>query len=312
MQKQTLTAFTFLASALIAPQVQAQNPFPAHDRSVTLYSLDGPAEPIRYEPPRQRPSSYPVSDRTITHVVEDTTKDTAEAEDVPAPDTGLWGAVWSGRANIGATLQDGNSNEKTINADAEIQAEWMDGTNPKHRATLKADYNREEDNGQKTEDNRSVEGMYDYFFNPKWFLNNNAKYEQDDISDLDYRVTAGMGLGYQAFKRDDLNLQFILGPSYLREEFANGDSEDSVAIREATEYDQKFWDDFIQLFHEHELLVPTDDTDAFLFDSESGVRVPLRKGLVATAEVEFDWDNAPAPGVEEGDTTYALKLGYEW
>lgn len=307
MRKQTLTATAFVASVLITPQAWAQNPFPSHDSSVIVYSLDGPAEPVYYEPPTERPNPY---ERTITQVVEDTTK--IKIEDAPAPDTGMWGAVWSGRANIGATLQDGNSNEKTINADAEIQAEWLDGTDPKHRATLKADYDREEDNGTKTEDSRSVEGLYDYFFNPKWFLESNAKYEEDDISNLDHRITAGMGLGYQAFKQDDLNLQFVLGPSYLREEFSNGNSEDSVAIREATEYDQKFWDDFIQLFHEHEFLVPADDADAFVFESESGVRVPLRKGLVATGEVEFDWDNDPAPGIEESDTTYALKLGYEW
>lgn len=310
MPKQNFQFFALCAtaSALIAPSALAQNPFPSHDQSVTIFSLDGPVEPVQYEPPRERPARY-VAPQTVS-VSEVEPVDVVDA--APNPDVGLWGAVWSGRANLGATLQDGNSNEKTINADAEVQAEWMDGDKPKHRATIKADYDREEDNGTKTEDNRSVEGLYDYFFAPKWFLDVNAKYEEDEISDLDHRITTGFGLGYQPYKQDDLNLQFILGPSYLREEFANGDTEDSAAIREATEYDQKFWDDLIQLFHEHELLVPTDDTDAFVFESESGVRVPLRKGLVATAEVEYDWDNAPAPGVEEDDTTYALKLGYEW
>ncbi len=312
MQKQNLKTLSLAAllasSAIAATPALAQNPFPSHDSSVTLFSLDGPAEPVYYEPPRERADPY---ERTITQVVEDTTK-TEVVEAVPAIDTGMWGAVWSGRANIGATLQTGNSDEETINADAEVQAEWMDGTDPKHRATLKADYNREEDNNNKTEDNRSIEGMYDYFFSPKWFLNTNAKFEQDDINQIDWRTDAGIGLGYQPYKQDDLNLQFILGPSYLRTEYENGRSEDAVAIREATEYDQKFWDDMIQLFHEHEFLVPADDADAFLFESESGIRVPLRKGLVATAEVEFDWDNDPEPGIKEDDTTYGLKLGYEW
>lgn len=305
MQKLTLPLMT--ATLLIPATVNAQS-FPAYDPSVTIFSLDGPAQPVSYASPSE--VRQPAPARTITQVVEDTTK--AVEDDVPEYDTGLWGAIWSGRANIGATLQTGNSEEETINADAKLKAEWMDGDTLRHRATLKADYNREEDDNQKTEDNRSIEGQYDYFFSPKWFLNAEAEFEQDDINEIDLRTTAGLGLGYQAFKQDDLNLQFILGPSYLREEFEDGSSEDSVVIREATDYDQKLWDDIIQIFHEHELLVPADDADAFLFDSESGVRVPIRKGLVATAEVDFDWDNDPEPGVDEEDTTYALKLGYEW
>jgi len=34
--------------------------------------------------------------------------------------------------------------------------------------------------------------------------------------------------------------------------------------------------------------------------------------LTGTAQVDFDWDNAPAENVREQDVTYKLKLGYEW
>ena len=63
---------------------------------------------------------------------------------------------------------------------------------------------------------------------------------------------------------------------------------------------------------EHELLVPTDETDSFIFDSKTGLRIPLKKGLVATGEVEFDHDHNPPLGVKKNDTTYSAKLGYEW
>jgi len=103
MQKQNLKPLSLAAllasSAIAATPALAQNPFPSHDSSVTLFSLDGPAEPVYYEPPRERADPY---ERTITQVVEDTTK-TEVVEAVPAIDTGMWGAVWSGRTNLGAT-----------------------------------------------------------------------------------------------------------------------------------------------------------------------------------------------------------------
>lgn len=216
--------------------------------------------------------------------------------------------IWSGRVNFGASLQTGNTEQDAINADATIKAKW----NEAHRSTLKAEYNRENEDGDTTEDNKSIEGQHDYFFTPKWFLNGTLGFEQNEIDEIDLRTKAGFGLGHQPYDRDDLHLQYVLGPTYLHEEFASGNREDSLAARWSLDYDQKFWDEVIQLFHEHEFLVPGDDTDAYLFDSKSGVRVPLKNGLVATGEIDFEWDNDPEPGVVEDDTTYGLKLGYEW
>lgn len=217
------------------------------------------------------------------------------------------GAKWSGNANAGAELKTGNSEQNGLNADVTIGAKWE-----KHRATLKADYNREEDDGDVTVDNRALSLGHDYFFSKKWFINNQVSFEQDDIDQLDLRLTASSGLGYQAFEQDDLNLKFVLGPGYQFEEFEDGSEDKSITARFATDYDQKFYDDLFRLFHEHVLTSPADDFEAFLFQSESGIRVPLKKGIIASGQVDFDWDNDPAEGTTEDDTTYSLKLGYEW
>lgn len=230
--------------------------------------------------------------------------ETEEAEEVTEDEP----KIFSGRVNLGASLQTGNSESTTINSDAEIKARW----NEAHRSTLKAEYNFEDDGSTTTEDNRKIEGIHDYFFTKKWFLNSALSFEQDDIDEIDLRTVASLGLGHQVYESDDLNLQYILGPSYLREDFANGTAENSIAARWAFDYDQKFWDGLIQLFHDHELLVPAKDTDNFLIDSKTGMRVPLKAGLVGTAQVDFDWDNKPEQGVTEDDTEYSLKIGYEW
>lgn len=293
--------------------------------SVTIYSLDGTSpSPTRYT----QTSAYPENpyDKTLyaqntaptatptTTEIKETTGDAAAQAPAPAtPEMSLWGANWSGRANLGASLQTGNTEQDAVNADASLKAKWLDAAgDTKHRASIKADINIENEDDTTTEDNRSLDLAYDYFFAKQWFVNSTLGFEQDDIEQLDLRTNAGVGLGHQAFESEDLNLQYILGPAYLREEYENGDTDDSLAVNWSLDYDQKIWEDMLQIFHNHEIFVPTDDTDAYLFESKSGLRIPLKKGLVATGEIEFDWDNDPEPGIQEDDTTYALKLGYEW
>jgi len=215
---------------------------------------------------------------------------------------------WSGRVNFGASLQTGNTDQNAILADTAITAEFDE----KRRATLNAEYNREEDDDTLTEDNRSLDLGYDYFFKPKWFANANAGFEQDDIENLDLRTNLGAALGYQPYKHDALNLKMTLGPTYLREDFENQDTDNSLAGQWTLDYDQKIVKGALQIFHNHEIFVPSDEVDGFLLESASGLRVPIAAGLVGTGQIDFDWNNDPAPGIDEDDTQYSLKVGYEW
>ena len=224
-----------------------------------------------------------------------------------ADNKGLWGAKWSGDVNFGATKTSGNSDTSGINADASAKARW-----DKHRVEGYVEINREKDGNTETVDNQSLELSYDYFFAEKWFWDSSAEYEKDSIALLDLRSEYNMGLGHQVYERDDLNLKYILGGGYRIEEYTNGTDEEDMTVAWEFDYNQKFFDDFFRLFHKHDLSAPTDDFNAYIFESQSGARVPLKKGIVATAEVDFDWDNEPPTGAEEEDTTYRLKLGYEW
>jgi len=220
----------------------------------------------------------------------------------------LTGIEWSGRANFGASLQTGNTDQNSLLVDGEIKAKFSDS----QRMRLRADYNRQENNDEITEDNRSFDAVYDHFFHPKWFYNTSLGLEQDDIADLNLRATIGGGLGYEPYKSEAFNLQMVLGPTYLHEDFESRDTDSSIAARWALDYDQKVLEDRFQLYHNHEIFLPADDASAFLFESKTGARVPITKGIVATTEIDFDWDNDPVTGIVEDDTIYAVKIGYEW
>jgi len=250
-----------------------------------------------------QPASYQASPAKAVVATSAATEDT---EKVPTPDT-LWGAKWSGLANAGAVFQSGNSETESLQFDVKSTAKW-----DKHRIAAKAEYQREEDNDIKTEDNKKLELEGDYFYKPKWFANMNAEFEQDEIAELDMRSTIGLGVGHQLYDEDDLKLKYIIGPNYLSEETTDGQTESSLAYNWRFDYEQKFWDGFITLFHNHRFLVPADETSAYIIDTNTGLRVPLQKKLVATLEIEHDIDKGAPVGTSETDTQYGFKLGYEW
>lgn len=216
---------------------------------------------------------------------------------------------WSGRASAGGTLQDGNSSSKTVVADIDIKAR-----DKMNRFGLGGEANWAQDNGEKTDNDQQLYANYDRFIDEdqKWFIGGRQSLEKDEFEQLDIRSKTGLFVGHQFYERDDLNLQVKAGPEYIYEKLENGDSESDIALGWALDYDQKLADNKVQIFHKHELSTPFADTGAFLFESETGARVPVGEHLNASAQVDFDWDNDPALGVQESDTTYAVKLGYGW
>lgn len=219
----------------------------------------------------------------------------------------LWGQTWSGRINFGGFVTDGNSQKKAVTFDGFAKAR-----DKKNRYKAGGEIRYAEDEGEETEDEYMAYIEYDRFISEKLFAGARASYKVDDIADLDSRIKIGPYIGYQFHESDPLNLSTRLGIDFIADEFENGDSEETAAASWGLDYDQKFFTDAIQVFYKHDLSVPFDDTEGFLYDGETGIRFPVAKILTGSAQIDFDWDNAPAPGVQEDDTTYSLKIGYEF
>ena len=227
-----------------------------------------------------------------------------EGSSVPEENQGF---KWSGRFNFGGSIDKGNTEGKSAIFDADIKAR-----DKNNRFNFGGELNWEEEDDIETENNQMIFGEYDRFLTDQWFVGSTLKFEKDKFENLDLRSRVGLLSGYQFYERDDLNFQIKGGAEYIHESYKDDSSESDIAATWALDYDQKFFDEAFQLFHKHDLAVPVDETDAYLFNSETGIRVPVGKHLTGTAQADFDWDNAPAKGVKEDDTSYSLKIGYEW
>ena len=287
------------ASAAVAPvdDLRALPPehVSAYDQARAAAYKSAPAATAANEAAAAPTPSAPVE-------VTETASDAAEDDAVK-----LFGATVTGSINVGLGMRTGNSETNAINVDGDTELKWT-----KHRTYLSAEYNREEEDDTVSVDDRMFELKHDYFYTDQWFIEGLGRFEQDDVAELDLRTTLAAGLGYQPFDRDDLTLKFVAGPGYRKEEFADGTDDSYMTGEWQADYSQKFNDDAFRLFHNHDLSVPVEETDSFVFTSESGIRVPLRKGIIASGQVDFDWQNNPPAGTKEDDTTYTIKLGYEW
>ena len=110
-----------------------------------------------------------------------------------------------------------------------------------------------------------------------------------------------------------MNLEVSCGIGLLHEDF-KGDAadRDDPAFMWSYEYDQFFFDHFVQFFHNHTGALNLSNTDEAILKFRWGLRFPMRWGFVATTRFDLDHETEPSPCTEKTDKTFRLTLGYEW
>jgi Fe-S cluster assembly iron-binding protein IscA len=67
----------------------------------------------------------------------------------------------------------------------------------------------------------------------------------------------------------------------------------------------------MQLFHVNTGYVSLEDANDWFLKTRTGLRFPVYKGLTATLQYNFDWDNQVSEAAEtEEDTKFIFLLGY--
>jgi putative salt-induced outer membrane protein YdiY len=212
------------------------------------------------------------------------------------------------RANAGLTQERGNNDTDSYRLDGEFIARTE-----KSRYTFLGDLNVEKSDGDTTLENWLADGNYSYFMTQKWFLYANTLLEHDKFADLDLRSTLGAGVGYQFFESDDLNLSAAVGPAWINEDFIKAEDDDYSAGQWLINYDQFFFNKFVQLFHRQTGWIKASETDKWLIKTRQGLRFPLYKGFTTTLQYNYDYNNDPSPDADEKwDSTLMLLLGWQF
>lgn len=217
------------------------------------------------------------------------------------------GVKFTGNANVAIESERGNSESDEIDMDAQ--------------ATVRREHDRfrswftwekESNNGSRTKNKWKLRGNYNYFFAEKWYYGATAAFERDQFADLRLRSTVGPVIGHQFFESEALNLSVEAGPNYVWENFKVAEDQDYPAAGWQIHYDQFFFNKFVQLYHDQSGLWNLDDTGDVVWDTWTGVRVPLFAGIIGSGEIQVEYDSGAPDNVDSKDTTYRLKLGYAW
>jgi hypothetical protein len=214
----------------------------------------------------------------------------------------------NGRINIAFHFNRGNSDTDILSADIDLRFR-----KPSDRIRLTGQWDRQRVQGVDFVKRRFIDGNYNHFISKNWYTGATLKAERDEFANLSDRIITGPLVGHQFYESEPLNLLFELGLMYVYEDFV------TVPIN-------KYWgpswhllfDKYIlgasglQFYHEQAGLVNAENTSKWLWDSWTGLRMPLYGGILASAEFQVDYDSEPAPGTETTDTIYRLKLGYQW
>ncbi|HUV77629.1 MAG TPA: DUF481 domain-containing protein [Desulfobacterales bacterium] len=212
------------------------------------------------------------------------------------------------RVNARVVNQRGNTIQDNYYFDGEFVARTE-----KNRYTLGGELANEKADGETTSESWLTYGNYSHFLDEKWYLYANTLLENDKFKDLNLRTTLGAGGGYQIFETPLLNLSISAGVAMVDENFDVAEDNDYPAGSWSVNYDQYLFEKFVQLFHVQTGYVSLEDANDWFIKTRTGFRFPIYKGLTATLQYNFDWDNQPSAAAEtEEDTKFIFLLGYEF
>ncbi len=273
----------------------------------------------------EKPLEFMLTDDSIvtgTHVINNVDDLIVETEAGVAPQTYTQGEVayvnpedWrkgkgyklTGHANLAFESQRGNTDKDELDIDGDLM--WR---RKNDRFTAFGELERDKNNNETTAKNWKLEGAYNYFLTKKWYWGGFARFEHDKFADLDLRTSIGPIVGYQWFESKKMNLSTATGISYVKENFINQSDDDYAALPWSINFDRFIFGDFMQFYHRQQGFWNLEDTGDVVWDTWTGLRFPLILGLVASTEIKTEYDSGAAEGAKDLDTTYLLKLGYQW
>lgn len=213
-----------------------------------------------------------------------------------------------GRVNLAFEANSGNAESQELDIDFELnyRRRWDE---------LKAFGQVEYDTtrGRRTTDSWTLHNKYIRSF-PDTRMYGAAwlRFNHDRFADLRLRYVVGPALGYRFFASGTGRLSAEIGPIYINEHFYDYDDGDHWGPGLFIDYEQSIWRHRLQFYHRSMGFSAVSGSDKNLWQSWTGLRMPLGSGFVGGIEYEIDHDSQPAMNTQTTDETLRLKLGYQW
>lgn len=139
---------------------------------------------------------------------------------------------WSGNADLGVTVTEGNSETMSVSlgfrADREVETQKL---------SFAASYLRTTEEGEQIASRGEAGVKYDYFPNDRFFFYGRTAAATNEPAGLDLRLSPGAGVGYVFVDSERITLAGETGGNWIREDFVAGSATTSVFFSAAQRLD---------------------------------------------------------------------------
>ena len=210
--------------------------------------------------------------------------------------------AWTGEAELGYQLKEGNTESEQISAkiDSQYQREiW--------RYNLIAEAGSESTSRITTEEEYLLSGQANRKIGHHGYLLARLSYEKDRFSGFDYQTSANFGYGNQIFKTDIHTLELELAPGVRVSKLEDsGDREEDATIRGALDYKRKLSDTatFTQLLS---VEAGEDNTES---KSETALKTAINSALALKIAFIIDYTEEVPLGKKHADRESVVSIVY--
>lgn len=211
---------------------------------------------------------------------------------------------WRGRVDFGWANASGNRNTElgTLTAFAER-------TDPdRYRLSVLLDAAKGSSEGEDTANRARAEGKYDRRAGDGDYRYYLAGLGYDRVRSMDSRLELGTGVGRTLIEIPGHLLTAELGASYVRDDFAAGETQSDVKLRVGEAWQRQLGEG-TGLRQSLSLLAATDEWGDYTAEFVLALTHRLSERLALTSRIVNSYDSRPAPGTERSDFTFATQVG---
>lgn len=220
---------------------------------------------------------------------------------VSATDKPVVALSWKGNVELGIVTTTGNTETKTINAKAKVEAE-----REKWRHTVFVESLSSSNNGITNAERYVINGQSDYKFSGHSYFFAMINYEDDRFSGYKYRVSEALGYGHRVIGDVALTLDLEVGPGARQSKLDTGISDSEYTVRGAAKLAWKISD--TSTFMEE--LTTDAGEDVIISKSVTALTTQI-KGSLATKITYTIKNTSDVPvGIKKTDTETAVTLVY--
>lgn len=213
--------------------------------------------------------------------------------------------AWDTTIHAGLSLTEGNSETRSVHGGAAVE-----GTRRGLgliRASVDAAYTETTADGQTDETVNQVTaaGEARKDLDDTWYAYGRVDALYDPIAEIDYRITAGPGLGGYLARSETRSLSADAGVAWVEERV--DDREDGYAAGRLAQRWERALRQSAKLWQTLEYMPRLDEFEDYLLQAEVGVEAAVNETLNLRVVLKNRYDNRPADGVERNDL--ALQAG---